>query len=666
MFNQSMSTSIPELIIPDLGNSNINSSSNTNPTICLNMIVCNESNIIARLLTSVLPIIDCYCICDTGSTDNTIEVITQFFKTHHIPGIIFYEPFKNFGYNRTISLQKCTEMSDYILLLDADMQLNIGPTFNKSIIANYDFMYICQGNLNEKYYCNIRIIKNNQPNSYKGVTHEYILLTENYKTHLYINPEILFINDIGDGGCKHNKYTRDIKLLTQGIVEEPNNSRYYFYLANSYNDIADHKTAIDFYIKRINMGGWVEELWYSYYRIGICYLFLKEYDKAIWHWLEAYQVYPKRVENLYLIIYIYIDITNQSHLVLINMFLTIALQIIDNINAELKNKFLFLENNIYTYELYILKILHNTDSTFNPRNYFTKILNNCLEPSRIISIFNKIGSYCNYISSIKSIAFTGMPCFHSCIIPYTNQPLPENITNIKYIINLISTTFDIYTLYIDDNIKHFTTSPNIIQNPHKLYNMLIIDDTFISYKSNALYVGKYNLVEVVRVTPPPSLLNKNISSTNISENIISTINIIQKPNYMYTYLKYNTIIYNWFPLIIGDLDGNILCTQNTPNMFNYITGGINTVLYNNQYWTISQIRVDSVPLKMMHLFIVFDINLQLIKYSDPLLLDNNQFIHCHSLTINLDTIFITYLLDNNIKMSMYNIDIIKTHMNDIV
>ena len=41
------------------------------PTICLNMIVKNESAIIERLFDSVLHILDTYCICDTGSTDNT-------------------------------------------------------------------------------------------------------------------------------------------------------------------------------------------------------------------------------------------------------------------------------------------------------------------------------------------------------------------------------------------------------------------------------------------------------------------------------------------------------------------------------------------------------------------------------------------------------------------
>jgi glycosyltransferase involved in cell wall biosynthesis len=43
------------------------------PTICINMIVKNESKIITRMLDTVLPIIDAYCICDTGSTDNTVS-----------------------------------------------------------------------------------------------------------------------------------------------------------------------------------------------------------------------------------------------------------------------------------------------------------------------------------------------------------------------------------------------------------------------------------------------------------------------------------------------------------------------------------------------------------------------------------------------------------------
>ena len=50
------------------------------PTICLNMIVKNESKIITRLFDSVIDIIDTYVICDTGSTDDTIHIINSYFN----------------------------------------------------------------------------------------------------------------------------------------------------------------------------------------------------------------------------------------------------------------------------------------------------------------------------------------------------------------------------------------------------------------------------------------------------------------------------------------------------------------------------------------------------------------------------------------------------------
>ena len=76
----------------------------TKTTICLNMIVKNESKIIARLLESVLPLIDSYCICDTGSTDGTATIIESFFGDRGIPGKIVYEPFRDFGYNRSFAV----------------------------------------------------------------------------------------------------------------------------------------------------------------------------------------------------------------------------------------------------------------------------------------------------------------------------------------------------------------------------------------------------------------------------------------------------------------------------------------------------------------------------------------------------------------------------------
>ena len=139
--------------------------------LCLNMIVKNESKIIERLLDSVLSIIDSVCICDTGSSDNTIEIIENFMKKHTLPGIVFSEPFQNFGYNRTVALEKASVYGDYLLLLDADMKLVVSKEFNKEKLTDEAYEIVQQNN--EMRYYNTRIIKTGVGIKCVGPTHEY-------------------------------------------------------------------------------------------------------------------------------------------------------------------------------------------------------------------------------------------------------------------------------------------------------------------------------------------------------------------------------------------------------------------------------------------------------------------------------------------------------------
>ena len=80
-----------------------------------------------------------------------------------------------------------------------------------------------------------------------GPTHEYYDLPKGSRNDKL---DSIWIDDIGDGGSKGDKFERDIRLLKQGIEEEPNNGRYYFYLANSYFNTGKHEESIQYYKKR--------------------------------------------------------------------------------------------------------------------------------------------------------------------------------------------------------------------------------------------------------------------------------------------------------------------------------------------------------------------------------------------------------------------------------
>jgi glycosyltransferase involved in cell wall biosynthesis len=270
--------------------------------LCLTMIVKNESRIIERCLNSVKGIVDCVSICDTGSTDNTVALIESFLEKNHIPGKVHNDPWKNFGYNRTNSalLAQKTLVDlgfplerTYLLFLDADMLLEVSPNFNKDALIDDSYLMI-QRSCSLSYY-NLRLARASLTWDCVGVTHEYWASKGNVKRGQI---ETLVIDDKEDGGCKADKFERDVRLLTQGLKDEPNNERYMFYLAQSYKCLRQFDDSIKWYKERIAKGGWKEEVFYAKYMIGECYEGKNDWEKALTWYLDAYQTNPKRAETL--------------------------------------------------------------------------------------------------------------------------------------------------------------------------------------------------------------------------------------------------------------------------------------------------------------------------------------------------------------------------------
>ena len=303
-----------QVITNELSTSNI-IPEGKNITICLCMIVKNESKIIHRCLESTKNIVDYISICDTGSNDGTAKLIRKWCKRNKIPGTVHYEPFKNFSHNRTVSVnlaKKTYPQATYILLLDADMILEVDSTFNKSKLVESEYR-VYQYN-RAVIYPNTRLIKTSLDWVCTGVTHEYWECTSGPCTKHFL--EGIKIDDREDGGSKEDKFERDKRLLTEAVNDPttPPNllTRYLFYLAQTYRDLKDYENAIIWYKKRIDAQGWEEEVFYSLYQIGLCYesLYHQHQDDtklslALYYYLESWQYRPSRAEPLYQVARLY-------------------------------------------------------------------------------------------------------------------------------------------------------------------------------------------------------------------------------------------------------------------------------------------------------------------------------------------------------------------------
>lgn len=278
------------------------------PTITLCMIVKNESHVILECLNSVYKHLDYWVISDTGSTDNTKELITNFFKEKNIPGEFADLEWKSFGHNRSYVLNACKGKADYLWVIDADDYLEGEIKLPENTIADAFTLRIGKGP--DFTWWRNQIFKVDAEWHYVGVLHEYAAtnkpnpqifkLDGNYK----VNARTTGARNVGITGIE--KYSKDAKTLELALIDEPDNARYWFYLAQSYFDSQQFPKSEEAYMKRVSYGGWPEEVYYSLYRVAIA----KALQEKPWHeikdaFLAAYNFRPTRAEPLFHIAQIY-------------------------------------------------------------------------------------------------------------------------------------------------------------------------------------------------------------------------------------------------------------------------------------------------------------------------------------------------------------------------
>ena len=274
------------------------------PFLCLNMIVKDESHIIKDTLIKLLNKIsfDYWVISDTGSTDNTKEIILDFFKERNIKGELYQDEWKNFGYNRTKALEHAFGKSKYLLIFDADDEICgdfILPELTK------DSYYLQFGDINGVSYIRTQIINNNKKWQYIGVLHEIIYCIEDSNSSETIIGNYYTIS--GKTSSRNNdkdKYLKDALLLENAYKETLENkyeiyNRYGFYCANSYFDYGQYEDAIKWYKITLDNNNWHQEKYISCLRLYTSYYKLNQMETGMFYLVKSFYYDKERVECLY-------------------------------------------------------------------------------------------------------------------------------------------------------------------------------------------------------------------------------------------------------------------------------------------------------------------------------------------------------------------------------
>lgn len=305
----------------------------SNVKICLNAMVKNESNTILRMLNSVYQYIDYWVIQDNGSTDGTQDIIKNFFAEKNIPGFLYQTEWLYPGWNRNHTLQTCLKAKhgcDWILRMDADEQLIVDDSFDWNILTNTSIeSWNIPAESGSTIYFRTWLWNSKLPWFFADdKRHETIHLPEVGEGFQRVELPFSFRHFITNDGMT---WYKPMKFLTDALTLELDNvptnkvleDKYHlWYIGKSYSDCYGDlesfpykrlhaeeyaRRSIFYFEMYLNVvHNWLAEKcpkdpddmgYMAMILIGDAYKFLKDYDKAEFHYSSAHRFNPFRNEN---------------------------------------------------------------------------------------------------------------------------------------------------------------------------------------------------------------------------------------------------------------------------------------------------------------------------------------------------------------------------------
>ena len=218
------------------------------------VILKNEEKNIAKWLESTAIYADEQIVVDTGSTDNTIDIVKR-----SKAKLYYYKWNENFAEAKNFALSKAK--GDWIVFLDADEYFSDETVNNVRLIVNRENKNIndadaimCtlinidvdKNNIEMHRFVNLRIFRNVEYLKFHSSIHEGI---RNSKDKLKFKVETDLLQIIHTGystSIVESKLRRNLKLLLDDIEKNGEGLQHYRYLADCYHGLGKHELAIKY------------------------------------------------------------------------------------------------------------------------------------------------------------------------------------------------------------------------------------------------------------------------------------------------------------------------------------------------------------------------------------------------------------------------------------
>ena len=271
------------------------------------MIIKNGGDQFEDILKNNLPFIDRWTILDTGSTDNTKEIIKKVLGGVK-KGNLYEEPFINFRDSRNRCLELAGNTCKFNIILDDTYNIhgNIKEFLNTVRGDQFSDSFSMFIDSNDLTYCSNRIIKSDSQLKYIYKIHEVISPVNNI--NVIVPKHHSFIYDYRCDYMENRTMNRkeyDIKLLLEEIEENPNDPRPLHYLGQTYNVLEKYDLAYKYYLERVNHPeqGFLQEKIASCFEAARIANFIlnKPWEECEKLYLKSFELDNTRGDSLYFV-----------------------------------------------------------------------------------------------------------------------------------------------------------------------------------------------------------------------------------------------------------------------------------------------------------------------------------------------------------------------------
>lgn len=246
-------------------------------TLSCSLIVRDNESTLERVLESVRPHVDEIVICDTGSTDGTVEIASKYADC-----LMSFPWCDDFSAARNQALQACS--GDWVLWLDSDDEL-IGGNLIRPMLSQappdiamylmrYETDHAPDGGVRHEFWRE-RLVRNGT-GKWVGRAHEVIVPTGEGKYERWPGAYVIHHGH----NSPASSLERNIRLLELDLADDPTNTRTLFYLGRDLVTAGQLDKGRETLERYLSLAVWPDEAFIAAQLIGYTYRAQGRYREA--------------------------------------------------------------------------------------------------------------------------------------------------------------------------------------------------------------------------------------------------------------------------------------------------------------------------------------------------------------------------------------------------